>query len=224
MDLLKKKTLAIWDFDGTVVDSEPVHMRAYQVVFNKVIPEHPQIDSKYYFQKVASSGGGPQKLIEDFPLPFDLAELKKQKKIIYDGFTQDGSIKMFPEVSEIIMIQRNLGIKVMIASNTDEMTNRQVLKDNNFDPDLIDYYVGPSENMPRKPKPDMFLHSLKISGFEAQDAIVFEDTHIGVEAGVCAGIDTCYLRAEHNEHIETPPGCHDTDRFKLLSAYKAIPA
>ncbi len=170
MKFLKDKSLAIWDFDGTIADSEPLHMLAYQRVFDEVIPDHPAIDSDYYFYNIASKGGGVERLALDFPIPFDVSELKQRKRVIYDSFTKDGSIKIFPEIAEVLKLQRERGMKVMIASNSAVETNQQVLVDNAFNKDSIDFYVGPSEDMPRKPEPDMFLHCLELAGFSADDS------------------------------------------------------
>ena len=111
-------------------------------------------------------------------------------------------------------------MKVMIASNTPVETNRRVLQSNNIDPDIIDDFVGPSPDMPRKPAPDMFLKSLKTSGFDKSAAVIFEDTYIGVQAGLSAGIDTCYLISDHNKHIKLPEKTLNISRAELMALYK----
>jgi beta-phosphoglucomutase-like phosphatase (HAD superfamily) len=69
--------LALWDFDGVVVDSEPLHAEAYREILGR-LGKTPEAD---FFEDLA--GRTESKiwgmLIEDFALNQDAAELRRER-------------------------------------------------------------------------------------------------------------------------------------------------
>lgn len=216
MQLTKQKNVAIWDFDGSIADSEYWHLSSYQKIFDEF---ELKIDPEYYMREIAYHGGGAERLAIDFSLPISAKELKDRKRKNYTDFIEQGLISVFEEIPAIIHSQKELGMRLIIASNSPEHMNRAILASSKIDPDLFDIYLAPSKDLPRKPKPDMFLLALNQAKTEAKDAVVFEDTKIGVEASVGAGIDPVFLRSKHNAPLPTPEGALDYDHQLLKEFY-----
>ena len=56
-------------------------------------------------------------------------------------------------------------------------------------PNLIDVAIGETEDVPKKPAPDMIYKALKELGVEKKDAVFIGDSDVDVETGLNSGID-----------------------------------
>jgi len=63
-----------------------------------------------------------------------------------------------------------------------------------------------------KPDPGLFLYAAKNMGYSAADCIVIEDSIVGVEAGINAGMKTLFYNAKNEEHDYSEVTC-----FKSMS-------
>jgi HAD superfamily hydrolase (TIGR01509 family) len=213
---LEKLALVLWDFDGTIADSEPIHFKCYQEILKGLGKE---IDPDYYYREITSYGGGPQKLIDDFDLPHTATELKAEKRKKYRSFAERGEIKLFPLAGRILTLQKRKGLKLIVCSNTAADINQIILESNGFDQRNIASWFAPEKDTPRKPDPAMFLQALKVAGHKREESLIIEDTHIGVQAGVAAGIATVFLRAHHNQHLDLPENGIELTHQELREAF-----
>jgi len=71
-----------------------------------------------------------------------------------------------------------------------------------------------------KPDPGLFLFAAKDMGFSAKDCIVIEDSIVGVEAGINAGMKTLFYNPRNEQHDYSEVTC-----FKFMSELgELIPA
>jgi HAD superfamily hydrolase (TIGR01509 family) len=178
---------AIFDMDGTLIDSVDAHARAWQIAL-----EH--FGHKETFEKVRSQiGKGGDQLM---PVFLSKEELEKRGKELekYRGelFKKEYmySIKPFPKVRELFLEMKESGIQALLASSAkgDELEYYKKLC--KID-DLIDANTSSDDAEKSKPYPDIFQAALgKTDGVKPDEAIVVGDTPYDVIAAKRAGIES----------------------------------
>ena len=53
MPLLEHYSTLLFDLDGTLVDSDPVHFEAWQIILNEVNPNAPLIDREFFDKHIS---------------------------------------------------------------------------------------------------------------------------------------------------------------------------
>lgn len=182
---MKQFQAIIFDMDGVIVDSEPLHERAFREVLNEI--GHGQshgIDFPAYFGKsdlvvwrdfiarrrpAESIGELARRKEEKF------TALLKQEEPVFGGLL---------ELLDKLMPKYRLAL----ASGSRHVTIREVLALRG----LRRYFpvaVSSEDVTHGKPAPDIFLRVAELLGVKAAECCVIEDSEAGVEAGIAAGMN-----------------------------------
>jgi len=172
----------IFDCDGTIVDSMPLHYRAWKAALAEWNCDFPE--DLFY-----SWGGKPVREIiaelnqmHGLNMPID--SLAARKEALY--LAQLPSLKIIPEVVEHIHAQfGQIPFAVASGSRRDSvvgsLTAVGLL-------DKFDVIVSAGEYKHAKPAPDCFLLAAERLGAAPKDCLVFEDTQLGIQAATAAGM------------------------------------
>jgi HAD superfamily hydrolase (TIGR01509 family) len=172
----------LFDCDGTIVDSMPLHY----VAWKKVLVEWGcEFDERTFY----SWGGMPvSEIIATLNVQNGLAmpvkEVAKRKEALYFDILPE--LKAVPEVLEHIEFSHgHIPFAVVSGSTRDSVTKSlEVLGIL----DRFDTLVCAGEYERSKPDPEPFLIAAKKLGVEPKDCLVFEDTEMGIEAATAAGM------------------------------------
>lgn len=172
----------IFDCDGTVVDSMPLHYRAWKAALAEWNCDFPE--DLFY-----SWGGKPvRNIIADlnkiYSLEMPIDSLATRKESLY--LAQLPSLKVIPEVVEHITAQYGrIPLAVASGSRRDSvvgsLTTVGLL-------DRFDAIVSAGDYQHPKPAPDCFLLAAEKLGVPPKDCLVFEDTLLGIQAATAAGM------------------------------------
>ncbi len=180
----------IFDMDGTLTLTEPLHYKAFSWVFNQygvefgvdeAIKKYAGAGSKYTFQNVFEERGI---VMTDE----QIVECMAKKHELYKKLVQEAEIPVVTGVVDFIKKTDAAGLKRIIAtgnSNLDAV--RLILKRVG----LLEYFsaiVSISEVPHGKPSPDVFLEAARRLGCAPAECVVFEDAINGVTAAKSAGI------------------------------------
>jgi HAD superfamily hydrolase (TIGR01509 family) len=176
---------AIFDVDGTLVDSVDLHARAWQDAFR-------DFGHDIAFQDVREQiGKGGDQLMPVFLPPDELeAEGKALEqhrgRIMKDRYLPQ--IKPFPGVPQLFQRLREEGIRIVLASSAkgDEL---QTYKRIAGIEELVDAETSSDDAERSKPFPDIFQAALSSLGdMDPAKAIVIGDTPYDAEAAGKAGL------------------------------------
>ena len=194
--LLSRKRLLIFDFDGTLVDSSPLHDRAFNAAFARygVRVDYPRIAG-------LTTDAAVNRIVSDARLVLDENErhrlvIEKQaigRKLIETELRPiEGSVDFVRQAAKRL----ELALCTSASRRTLDLSLSRVGLDGFFDP------IVTSEDVERgKPEPDMFLNALRNHRCDPASALVFEDAESGLEAARRAGIEAVRIerRAEWSE-------------------------
>ncbi len=185
MKCLKK--LAIFDLDGTLLDSQrDIAEACNEVLAAFGLPTH-SVEAYARF-----IGHGLQKLLERV-VPASCtedADLMGRLKTDYlerYGYICDGRSTFYPGVSELLGVLRQNGIKVAIATNKpDDLTHRII--DSSL-PGLTDAVYGQRPDIAPKPNPAVIEVIMKQFGIDAQaDVVYVGDSEVDIQTARNGGV------------------------------------
>ena len=172
----------LFDCDGTIVDSMPLHYLAWK----KALSEWKCDFSEGLFYKW---GGMPvaeviATLNRERGLQMPVEEVEHRKENLYYEFLPQ--LKAIPEVLEHIEAQRGRIPFAVVSGSTREsviasLTVVKLL-------DRFDTLVCAGEYKKSKPDPEAFLMAAANLGVAPRACLVFEDTDMGIQAAHAAGM------------------------------------
>ncbi len=176
----------IFDMDGVIVDTEPVHHYAYYQHFSQLNIE--VTDSHYQSLTGNSTRNVFQKLKDHFNLEHEVEHLIQTKRNLFnDAFDTKEDLHLIEGVEDLIKDLYNNGLELIVASSASKVTIDRVFKRFNLYPYFSHIVTG--EDFPKsKPDPAIFLHAASLSKHPKNQCIVIEDSTNGIKAAHAAGI------------------------------------
>ena len=175
----------IFDLDGTIIDSEPLHSEAVLRIFR----EHSITLAKGDLDRYIGISNTVmwREMRRDHGLIESIEDLKAQQyKLNLELLNAAGSILM-PGVPELLENLRSHGIAMAIASSSAREYITTVVAEYGLDGYFSHLVSG--EEVPRgKPRPDIFLKAAELLGTSPSDCVVIEDSDNGLNAAREAGI------------------------------------
>ena len=178
----------IFDCDGTLADTMPMHWRAWQVITDKYKLRFPE--DRFY-----SLGGVPSQdilkmLAQEQGVTVDHIAAGHEKENAYLPYLS--TIQPVQEVVEIA--KANYGkVPMAVASGGTQKIIVQVLEQLNIR-NLFEAVVTCEMVKRQKPAPDIFLEAARRIGIEPQFCRGYEDTDLGMQAIRSAGMDAVDVR------------------------------
>lgn len=175
-------TAAIFDLDGTLADTMPVHFRAWQQVAGRHGLEFPE--SRFYAMGGVPTSKIAATLIAEQGLAVDPAVITREKEeAVLQLFTE---VRPIDAVVQIARRCREVG-PVAIASGGGRLMVERTLLQIGLG-DFFPVVVAAEDTTRHKPEPDVFLEAARRMGVPADICTVYEDTDLGLEAARRAGM------------------------------------
>jgi len=176
----------IFDLDGTLIDSMPVHYRAWDAAMREVGIEGPLDEELFY-----SLGGVPTpivavKMAEHYGITIDADAVDRRKEALFASMMAEVEI-----IDEVVSFAREVAQRYPVAIATGGAAEVALPTIRNAGlSDLFAVVITPADVAPGrgKPAPDMFLEAARRMGVPPEDCLVFEDAVPGIEAAKAAGM------------------------------------
>ncbi len=176
----------IFDMDGVIVDTEPVHHFAYYQHFNELNIEVS--DALYRSFTGNSTRNIFQKLKAHYNLTDEVEQLILRKRELFnEAFDLKEDLNLIDGVEALIKDLHSNGMQLIVASSASKVTIDRVFTRFN----LHQYFthIVSGEDFPKsKPHPAIFQHAASLSKAPKENCIVIEDSANGIQAAVAAGI------------------------------------
>lgn len=177
----------IFDMDGVLVNSEPIHYRSYCVILEQLGVKE-SYDYRDYLPYVGSTR---RKLVEDFKERFHLEmtveEIDRWAQKLQTSMTREEGYPAVPGVLDLVKSLHAAGRKLAVASSSTHEDIVECVKGLGA-MDYFDQLVSAASLGKPKPEPDVFLKTLEELGLTAEECVVIEDSENGILAAKRAGI------------------------------------
>ncbi|HUP78478.1 MAG TPA: HAD family phosphatase [Pirellula sp.] len=188
LNLVQNSKAIIFDCDGTLVDSMPVHYVAWQETMNRYGISFPE--DRFY-----SLGGVPSDRIVEIlaseqGLKLDAVSVAHEKE---QAFLNKIEL-LVPIEAVVAIVRQNRGMKpIAVASGGFLPVILRQLQQMAMH-DWFDAIVTAEDTSKHKPEPDVFLEAARRLRTAAEHCVVFEDADLGVEAARRAGMHCIDVR------------------------------
>ncbi len=188
----------LFDMDGVIVDTEPLHRKAYFKTFGDL--GIAVSEGMYTSFTGASTKRVCETLIAEFNLHQtyeDIAEIKRN--YFKDYFYHDDEFNLIPGVRELIEHYYENGITLILASSATMTTINMVFE--KFG--LEKYFSGKisgADLKESKPHPEVFLLAAEMAGEPVENCMVIEDSTNGILAAHRAHIFCAAYRSPHSKN------------------------
>lgn len=189
----------LFDMDGVIVDTEPLHRKAYFNMFEEVGAEVSE--ELYTTFAGASTVKVCQTLIEKNHLNVTIPEmLDSKRKHFKELFYSDETFSLLPGVKDLIQHYYNNKIKMILASSATMTTIDMVFDKFGLAPYFDDRISG-ADLKESKPHPEIFELAAKLAGENRENCMVIEDSTNGILAAYRAKI-FCAAYKSKNTHLQ----------------------
>ena len=176
----------IFDMDGVIVDTEPVHHFAYNQHFKQL---NIEITPEMY---ASFTGNSTKNIFEKLKAHFNLKEevttlVATKRNLFNDAFDHKEDLYLLDGVEDLIKELHTNGIQLVLASSSAHVTINRIF--NRFNLHQYFTHIVSGEDFPKsKPHPAIFQHAAFLSGTPIENCIVIEDSTNGILAAKAAGI------------------------------------
>ncbi|GAB4323212.1 MAG: HAD family hydrolase [Candidatus Zixiibacteriota bacterium] len=190
----------IFDMDGVMVDSEPVHLEStIRMMRDDFGIEFTSDDNREFL------GSTDRHMYETLKRRHNLGpsrdELIERRKAIYVELLQTEGIPWRDGIRDLVTDLRDRGLRVGMASSGLRWVIEMILESGNIR-DQFEVVVTGDDVLAPKPAPDIYAEAIRRIGLPPSSCIAIEDTDVGVSAARAAGAYTIAFPAPSTAHMD----------------------
>ncbi|WP_243296584.1 HAD family hydrolase [Bacillus litorisediminis] len=202
----------IFDFDGTIIDTESVWFEVYRDLLKKRYGY--SLSLKMFAQVIGTVNDVlANQLEEEIGDAFDRKWLEEQAEEEFQN--RRSALVLRDDVRELIGFLIEQNVKLAIASSSRlEWVQAYLEKEK-----LTDYFpiLLTSDDVAKvKPDPELYVRTLEKLGLHPEEAVAIEDSGHGSQAAVDAGIQTFVVPNPVTSFIQFPKEVTKFDSFQDL--------
>jgi putative hydrolase of the HAD superfamily len=176
----------VFDFDGTILDTETPWYDAFRYVYNL---HGAELTLETYAQCVGTSfdAFNPYTYVQQcVQKPVDEQVFKEAINLKHNALMEGADLK--PGILAYLYEAKAMGLRIGLASSSDRKWVETYLRKYQ----IYDYFdcIRTSENVTRvKPDPELYLQTIQYFSLKASEVIAFEDSPNGARAAKRAGLN-----------------------------------
>ena len=196
----------VFDLDGVLIDSHDQHERSWFQLA-------AEVDKPLTKEQFKESFGMRNVMcipnVFHWTSPEDHEQIRKlgdRKEELYRELLRADGIEPLPGVVDLLQSLNDAGVLFSLGSSTSRKNIEVCFASTGLDRFFGPFYTGAEDVTRGKPFPDVFLEAAaKIDRLPAR-CLVIEDAHVGVEAGIAAGIKVLAVTTTHTRESFTESG------------------
>lgn len=188
----------IFDMDGVLLDSEPLHYEAVRQILAEQRVEFPIEDYYRYLGTTLTSTWDD--LCERYPItmPFEQFEARYNADVLAQ---YQAGAPLIRGARALVQQLREAGVPIAVASSSHRMWVDAALSGASLD-QYFDQTTAGDEVSMGKPSPEIYLKAAERLGLDPADCIAVEDAPAGVESASAAGMKVVLVRSELTNDLD----------------------
>ncbi len=186
----------LFDMDGVIVDTEPLHRKAYFKMFEEV---GITVDEAMY---TSFTGQATLPICRTLCEKFNLSETPEtlvsiKRKHFKHLFENNAELTLLDGVLDLIKDYHKNGLTLVLASSASMLNINRIFE--RFD--LDQYFkakISGADLKASKPHPEIFIKAAELSSEKPENCMVIEDSTNGIAAAKAANIYCVGYNSEHS--------------------------
>ena len=208
---LKEKKAIIFDMDGVVIDSEPLHERSSRLVFaryNEEIADEVFTDFKGSTDRTIL-----EFLVKDRNLDLDVEDLLQQKRLTYASLIDE----LQPIVGVISFINKIAPLYRLALTTSASRRNKELAFAKFNLHSFFEVVITSDDINNPKPDPEPYLVTTERLGVTASECMVIEDSYNGVRSAAGAGCTVVGITTSFDE-----PSLREAGADHVINGYDEL--
>lgn len=188
---MSKLKAVLFDFDGTLVDTNQFIFNSWQYMAERVMGER-RFDKDFM---ISTFGRPLDEAMEDAAEKYGITEYSPQQMCVFYREYQRNNRnllgKPFPGIKELVASLKDEGLIIAIVTSRRNQDTRNGLAENGMD--IFDCIVGADDTNVHKPDPEPCLLCCRKLGLDPSETIMVGDSRFDIECGKNAGAKTIFV-------------------------------
>ena len=185
----------LFDMDGTLVNSEPLHQQAFEETFKQFDIAMTDDDFKSYIVGKTDTNGLKDYLTH-INKQLDIPDFNTKKAAAYASLASE-HLASYPGIVELVRDLANI-VPLALVTNSHRSEADLVLKSLDID-GCFDIIITADGVEKGKPSPEGYLRAMNLLSKQPEDCVIVEDSPTGVTAANEAGIRCIAVTNTHSE-------------------------
>lgn len=186
----------LFDMDGVIVDTEPLHRKAYFMMFKDM---NINVSETMY---TGFTGQATLNICKELVEHFQLSEVpealvKCKRKHFKELFDTDDTLQLLEGVLDLIQDYHRNGLTLVLASSASMPNIDRIFERFNLDQYFVAKLSG-ADLEKSKPHPEIFIKAAEAAGQPREHCMVIEDSSNGIKAANDAGIYVVGYDSKHS--------------------------
>lgn len=217
---LQSKKAVIFDIDGTLINSEPLHAQALCLVLKQ---ENFDYDQSSFDADLLGLCDDEvfKKLLPETPARHDHLITKKNNilnSLLMDLNQQQFSALLTPGIYSFLDYLESIECKIAVVSASERSYVDCFLSKSKIG-QVIETSVSRNDTALSKPDPMPYLKALESLKMLAQDVLIIEDSEIGLEAATHTGADVMQVITHSPQVSDIIANFENSTKLCLLSSF-----
>ena len=210
---LSGSSAVIFDMDGVLLDSEPLHYEAVRQILAEQGVDFPLEDYFRYLGTTLTSTWDD--LCERYPItmPFEAFEARYNADVLIQ---YQAGAPLIRGARELVESLSEAGVPIAVASSSHREWVEAALTGAGLR-EFFEQTTAGDEVSKGKPSPEIYLKAAEKLGFDPAECIAVEDAPAGVESAAAAGMRVVLVRSELTKDLNLTSDWQvdDLTQFKL---------
>jgi HAD superfamily hydrolase (TIGR01509 family) len=173
----------LWDNDGVLVDTEPLHFRATREILARVGIDLTQ---ELFAEYLLKQGKGAWHLATEKGMPLDeIDRMRDERNALYEQFLRQRSVVIDGVEETLANLYGKFKMGIVTSSRPEHFA---IIHQSTGLLQYFDFVVTSLEFTHYKPHPEPYLIGLERIGHSKDECVVIEDSPRGLAAANAAGI------------------------------------
>ncbi|MEH6628053.1 MAG: HAD family phosphatase [Motiliproteus sp.] len=201
----------LFDFDGTLVDSEPVHCQLWQQLLRPYSVALSKRDYQTLLLGTASTDSAAL-LVETFALPISAQNLMQQREIALQAQLLEAPPALMPYARKTLEHYRKQGFRLALVTASGRQAVHNILCAHGLQ-DLFEVITTGDDIRHSKPHPEGYCQTLQRLGLKPHQGVAIEDSATGIQAALTANLRCLGIKNPYGRPHECDQATHVFDHL-----------
>ena len=184
----------IFDLDGTLIDTEPLHCASYKEAFEA---HGIELTEEQFYEHWTKKGKGVKDFLLERRVDLDIEKFRVQKRQLYHSKLQTTQLLIEGVIETLPYL--NSRYRLAVATSSWRVDAEFALQKAGIE-GYFETVVTANEVKKEKPDPECFLLASSRLNMEPQEAIVIEDSEKGIIAAHRAGMKSIAIPNQYTAY------------------------